>query len=124
MYLSELEFAFIEAFQHRWPLQRLGRPPQNHRRKLEGLCWLAETGRTWRELPAQFGSWGSVHRQYVRWSEKGLWDRLLKVLDESPLSERNRAMFLWNGLDPDAVRAEPHLKAKLEKLRTLWDRRE
>ncbi|WP_371824224.1 transposase [Methylosinus sp. KRF6] len=46
-----------------------GRPPRDHRRVIDGVLWIALTGGAWRELPAEYGNWSSVYRQFLRWSE-------------------------------------------------------
>ncbi|MBG0808379.1 transposase [Methylosinus sp. H3A] len=54
-----------------------GRPPRDHRRVIDGVLWIALTGAAWRDLPPEFGNWSSVYRQFLRWSESGLWRVLL-----------------------------------------------
>ncbi len=80
--LSDAEWAFFEPFVIETGPKR-GRPPQDHRRVLDGVFWIARTGAPWRDLPAEFGKWGSVHHQYLRWSRAGLWDLLLDALAQS-----------------------------------------
>ena len=77
--LSDFEWAFFEPFLVETGPKR-GRPPKDHRRVLDGIFWIARTGAPWRDLPAEFGKWGSVYRQFLRWSRAGLWDLLLEAL--------------------------------------------
>ncbi|WP_102845504.1 IS5 family transposase, partial [Methylocella silvestris] len=60
-----------------------GRPPRDHRLVLDGVFWIARTGAQWRDLPEVFGKWGTVYRQFRRWSLSGLWDLLLEVLNDT-----------------------------------------
>lgn len=60
-----------------------GRPPADHRRVLDGIFWIARTGAPWRDLPAEFGHWNSVWRQFRRWTASGLWDVLLEAFADS-----------------------------------------
>jgi hypothetical protein len=34
----------------------------------------------WRDLPAEFGNWNSVFRQFRRWTASGLWEVMLEAL--------------------------------------------
>ena len=77
--LSDAEWAFFEPFVIETGPKR-GRPPSGHRRVLDGIFWIARTGSPWRDLPAEFGKWGSVYRQFLRWTRGGLWDVLLDAL--------------------------------------------
>ncbi len=48
---------------------RGGRPPKNHRHRLDGILWTCRTGAPWRDLPAAFGKRNSVWKQFRRWCE-------------------------------------------------------
>jgi len=48
------------------PFSRGGRPPRNHRHRLDGILWICRTGAPWHELPAAFGKWNSVWKQFRR----------------------------------------------------------
>jgi Putative transposase of IS4/5 family (DUF4096) len=65
---------------------RTGRPAHDHRTMLAGMLWVARTGATWRELPAPFGPWETVHGRYHRWRKAGLWPQILEALnrDDAP----------------------------------------
>lgn len=80
--LTDWEWSFFAPF-----LQslngRAGRKPRNHRRVLDGIFWIARTGAQWRDLPEEFGKWGSVYQQFNRWTKAGLWELILDVLNDS-----------------------------------------
>jgi transposase len=77
--LSDEEWSFFEPFvMSASPLG--GRPPRDHRRVLDAIFWIARTGAPWRDLPAEFGNWNSVFRQFRRWTASGLWDVMLEAL--------------------------------------------
>ena len=59
---------------------RGGRPPLNHRHRLDGILWICRTGAPWRDLPAAFGRWNSVWKQSAARCESGIWDLLLQAL--------------------------------------------
>ena len=76
--LTDEEWSFFAPFLTT-PSQRGGRPPADHRRVLDAVLWVARTGAPWRDLPAEFGKWNSVWRQFRRWSESGVWDVMLQA---------------------------------------------
>jgi hypothetical protein len=59
-----------------------GRPAVNHRQILEGMLWVMRTGRSWRELPVEFGSWKTVYSRYRRWRKEGRWQQIIEVLQQ------------------------------------------
>jgi transposase len=44
----------------------------NHRHRLDGILWICRTGAPWRDLPAGFGRWNSVWKQFRRWCDSGV----------------------------------------------------
>lgn len=80
--MSDEEWGFFEGFilAVRGPN---GRKPVNHRLVLDGIFWIARTGSPWRDLPAEFGKWSSVYRQFRRWTLAGLWEEIMEALNDS-----------------------------------------
>jgi len=79
--MTDEEWAFFE------PLViarggKSGRPPQDHRRILDGIFWIARTGTPWRDLHEYFGKWNSVYQQFRRWAKAGLFELMLDALNE------------------------------------------
>jgi transposase len=79
--MTDEEWAFFE------PLViakggKSGRPPQDHRKILDGIFWVARTGVPWRDLHEHFGKWNSVYRQFRRWAEAGLFEVMLDALND------------------------------------------
>ncbi len=58
----------------------MGSPFRPHRPIVEGAIYRLRTGVPWRDLPAEFGAWQTVHRRHQRWSTDGTWDRVLAQL--------------------------------------------
>ena len=50
-------------------------------RKIKGILYALRTGIPWRDLSTDFGSWSAVYSRFRRWSQKGLWDRILEALN-------------------------------------------
>ena len=100
--MSDEEWAFFAPFliENR---TRGGRPPVDHRKVLDAVLWVTRTGLAWRDLPAGLGHWNSVHRQYRRWTESGVWDVMLAALTESELSDNTMQM-----IDSTVIRAHQH----------------
>jgi hypothetical protein len=61
---------------------RTGRPAHDHRTMLAGMLWVARTGSAWRDLPAHFGPWETVHGRYHRWRNAGLWQQIFEALQQ------------------------------------------
>ena len=79
--LSDADWVFFEPSVAESGALR-GRPPQDHRRVLDAVFWIARTGAPWRDLPEELGNWTSVRRQFRRWTASGLWDLMLAALAE------------------------------------------
>jgi hypothetical protein len=51
---------------------RGGRPPRNHRHRLDGILWICRARVPWRDFPAAFGKWNFVWEQFRAWFKAGL----------------------------------------------------
>ena len=80
--MEDAEWAFFEPFVI-GIRGRGGRPGSDHRLVLDAVFWIARTGAPWRDLPAEFGKWSSVYRQFRRWTLAGLWELMLEALNGS-----------------------------------------
>jgi transposase len=110
--MSDEEWGFFEPFLiERGP--KRGRPPANHRRVLDGVFWIARTGAPWRDLPEFFGKWGSVYRQYQRWTQSSAWDVVLEALNESDQVHASVQM-----IDSTIIRAHQHAAGLKKGLKT------
>ena len=60
-----------------------GRPRKYElRRVVDALLYVVKTGCQWRQLPANFPPWLSVHQQFRAWRDDGTWERVTKTLRE------------------------------------------
>lgn len=50
----------------------------------EAIWYIARTGCQWRLVPSYYGDWRALHRRFFRWSQKGIWSRLLEKLKIDP----------------------------------------
>lgn len=61
-----------------------GRSGEDNRLFVEAVLWLVRAGAPWRDLPPQFGKWGSVWKRFRRWAEKGVFERIFLTLSGDP----------------------------------------
>ena len=121
--MSDEEWEFFEPFLiERGP--KRGRPPGDHRLVLDGIFWIGRTGAPWRDLPEYFGKWGSVYRQFRRWTLSSVWDVLLEALNETGEGQDSVQM-----IDSTVIRAHQHaagakggLRAKVLAARAVASR--
>lgn len=57
---------------------------KDNRTFINAVFWILRTGSSWRELPAEYGKWGTVHQRFIRWREKRVWETLLELLIDVP----------------------------------------
>jgi putative transposase len=73
---------------------------KDNRLFVNAVLGIARTGAPWRDLPERFGPWGSVHKRYERWVQKGAWRRVFEALRDPDLE--------WLIIDSTVVRAHQH----------------
>ena len=47
------------------------------RRFLEAVTFIMRTGAQWIELPRYYGNYKSIHKRFIAWAKKGLWNEIL-----------------------------------------------
>lgn len=75
--LTDAEWEFIEPY---LPIGRFGPYPERLRQQFEGVLWRFKTGGQWREMPAEFGAWPTVHNRFRQWRDAGVFESLLEGL--------------------------------------------
>lgn len=55
-----------------------GRKPIDNRQVFCAILYVLKTGCQWKAIPSQFGASSSIHRYFVSWRKKGLFDQLWK----------------------------------------------
>ena len=68
---------------------------------VEAVIYRYRAGIPWRDLPERFGDFQIVHTRFSRWSKKGIWERVFKVLTVD--ADNEYAM-----IDATRVRAHQH----------------
>lgn len=79
----------------------VGVTAQDNRRFVEGVIWVGRNGGRWRSLPPEYGKWGSVHKRFKRWADKGIWQMIFNMLVEDADME-------WVMIDATIIRAHQH----------------
>lgn len=86
---------------------KTGRPPLDHRQVVNGILWILRTGAPWRDLPARYGKWSSVHSRFRRWREAGVW---AQVFAAAQVNADQQGQLDWtvHFVDGSIVRAHQH----------------
>lgn len=75
-----------------------GRTASDNRLFVEAVYWVGRNGGRWRALPPVFGKWYSVHKRFLRWAEKGVWQMIFNTLAVNADTE-------WLMIDSTIIRA-------------------
>ena len=84
-----------------------GRPNDDHRRILNGILWILNSGAPWRDLPRHYGPVGTVSSRFYRWRRSGVWQRVLEAL-QALADAQGRVGWELHFLDSTVVRAHQH----------------
>lgn len=60
--------------------QDVGCAAKDNRLFIEAVIYKAKTGCGWMDLPEKYGKWHSVHKRFLRWSRKGVWQAIFNTL--------------------------------------------
>lgn len=74
---------------------------EDNRRFINGVFWILRTGAPWRDLPPDYGGWSNTHRRFIRWRDKGVWEKLFAALIDEPDME-------WLMIDATHIKVHPH----------------
>ncbi|MFF0142574.1 transposase [Streptomyces sp. NPDC005227] len=73
--LTDQEWEFAGPY---LPVGMYGPYPERLRQQFEGVIWRFKTGGQWREMPAEFGAWPTVHNRFRQWRDAGVFEALLE----------------------------------------------
>ena len=75
-WLTEAQMARLRPF---FPKSH-GKPRVDDRRVLSGIIFINRNGLRWRDAPAEYGPPKTLYNRWKRWSEKGIFERILREL--------------------------------------------
>ena len=84
-----------------------GRPAKDNRVMLNGIIYWLNTGVPWRDLPERFGPWQSVYARSRRWTQQGIWEKVLSALIAEDLVDETTLM-----LDSTIIKVHQHGSGK------------
>ena len=79
----------------------VGVTARDNRRFVGAVLYRYRAGIPWRDLPERFGDFRVIHTRHMRWSRKGVWERVFNLLAQD--ADNEYAM-----IDSTIVRAHQH----------------
>lgn len=79
----------------------MGAPAKDNRLFVDAVLYRYRAGIAWRDLPERFGDFRVVHLRHMRWSRRGVWQRVLQALAQD--ADNEYAM-----IDSTIVRVHQH----------------
>src|SRR3954468_21674676 len=81
-----------------------GRPPRCRRQIVDAILWILRTGAPWRDLPEEYGPWGTAWDLFDKWNGDGTLDQVLSRLRSAHVDAGVIDDQLWC-IDGTSVRA-------------------
>lgn len=51
---------------------------------IEAICYITRSGCQWRLLPFYYGNWRAVHKRFMHWIRRGIWQKLFEFVQNDP----------------------------------------
>jgi transposase len=84
-WLSDEMWAAIEPH---LPKNQPGAQRVDDRKVISGIIHMLKTGGRWQDVPAQYGPPTTIYNRWNRWSQRGVWRKLLAaVASQGPVPE-------------------------------------
>jgi len=82
MDLTERQWEYVNNILPPDPVRpdKRGRPWSDRRKAFEGALWILRTSAPWKDLPARYGSYQTVHRRYQNWVRSGVMEKILLAI--------------------------------------------
>jgi transposase len=85
--LTEDQWEYIKCFLP--PQPRVGRKRAEDRRTINGILYVLDTGCKWEDMPRCYGSYVTAWRRLKRWSDEGIWFKILCAICDTAYSTGN-----------------------------------
>ncbi len=80
---------------------------------INGILWRLRAGTPWRDVPAKYGPWKTLHERLRRWTADGTWER---ILDHVQVKDDAVGKVEWTfSIDSTNVRAHQHAAGARKK---------
>lgn len=76
-WLSEQQWQHIEPL---LPKDVRGKARVDDRRVISGIVHVIKSGCRWCDCPPEYGPPTTIYNRFVRWAERGVWERLFREL--------------------------------------------
>jgi transposase len=76
-WLSEEQWRRIEPY---LPTDVRGKERVDDRRVISGILHVIKSGCRWNDCPPEYGPVTTIYNRFVRWAERGVWERLFREL--------------------------------------------
>ena len=93
---------------------KTGRPPRDRRQIVDAILWILRTGAPWRDLPEEFGPWGTAWDLFDKWNADGTLDRILSRLQVERIDAGKFDDQLWC-IDGTVVRERAMCRRRRKK---------
>ena len=69
-----------QAIEPHLPTDVRGKERADDRRVISGILHVLKSGCRWKDCPPEYGPPTTVYNRFVRWAERGIWERLFREL--------------------------------------------
>ena len=76
-WLSDDQWRRIEPY---LPTDVRGKDRVDDRRVISGILHVLRSGCRWKDCPPEYGPPTTIYNRFVRWAERGVWERLFREL--------------------------------------------
>ena len=76
-WLSDEQWCSIQPL---LPTDVRGKARVDDRRVISGIVFVIKSGCRWCDCPPEYGPAKTIYNRFVRWAERGVWERLFRAL--------------------------------------------